>query len=36
MAAFSTALPLRPPVTVSHRVSASWMMRAKARVAMVR
>ena len=36
MTGLSTGLPLRPPVTRSHCVNTSWMMSAKARVAMVR
>ncbi len=36
MTGLSTALPFRPPVTCSHRVKTSWMITAKARVAMVR
>ena len=36
MTALATALPLRPPVTASQWFSTSWMMRAKASVAIVR
>src|SRR4030095_14516235 len=36
MTGLSTGRPLSPWVTPSHRVNTSWMMRAKARVAMVR